>query len=208
MRTPLAIVEKVIRMHGLNTLAVYDTGERLRLFFVEGSSDEICEHLNEIARAVDGTILVKAWKRTPKQSGRRPEAESTYSWHVAANGRESAEAVGTIGAPAGLSPDLMLELATLRAKEAMKAEPEADYEPEPLDRLVDMLAGMLTKPAAPVERAEPLSSPVELGHSSALSRERMAAILSAIKRLHDSDPDTFRTYEGYLLSNYGKPRSA
>lgn len=211
MKTPVPLIEKAIIMHGLNTLAAYDQGERLRLFFAEGTPDELVEHLRDLAHQLEGTFLVKSWKRTPKQSGRRPEAESTYSWHV--QGKK--EDAPVQGIPGGIPEAVINELAELRAERLVRERLEAERQDEDededevgdpaLNRLVDMLQGLLAPkppvPAAPVQGAE-------RGHPSALTKERLVRVLAAIRNLHAADPATFDQYEAALIAQYGQRKAS
>lgn len=206
MKTPLELVEKVLDMHGLNALAVYDPSERMRLFFAEGAPDELAEHLRAVAQAVTGSMLVKAWRRTPAKQGRRKTADATYSWIVQGQG-QGAEPLQGVAAGPSMDPELMLELAQLRAEKALQGK-ESEPEPERSDlveKFLETVTGLLVpKPVTPAGPAGPGEHSVQRGHPSAMTRERMARILAAVKRLHDADPATFEQYESALLANYGK----
>lgn len=217
MKTPPGLVAKVITQHGLNTLAAWDQGERLRLFFREGTPDQLVEDLEDLVRQLDGVFLVKAWKRTPKQSGRRPDSAATYSWLV--QGTQARE--GAIQGIPGSVPDAVVnELAQLRAEALVRErmaqdaqdEDEDEDEEEATDpalaKLVDIIQGLLIpKAPAPGPAGEPVQG-AERGHPSALTKERMARILTAVRNLHTVDPATFAQYEAALLQTYGERKTA
>lgn len=214
MRTPPALIRKVIQSHGLNTLAAYDQAERLRLYYIEAGPDELIEHLDELTKNLDGTFLVKAWRSTKgEKAGRRKAVDATYSWLVAGMGRkESVDAPISGSTTDNLPAALLAELAELRADrmarerlDAMESEEEEEEEEDaPQDpmigKLVEMLTGILMKPS-------PAPAPVtgtERGHPHALHGERLDAIIHAIRNLHSQDPSTFSQYEAALISTYGK----
>lgn len=208
MRTPPALAAKVIQAHDLNTLAAYDTAERLRLFYIEAAPDELEQHLADLVNTLEGIFLVKAWKRgaNPK-GGRRPQAEAVYSWHIQGKTRDAVADAPVQGMVPSVPPALLDELATLRADKAMREkmeEMEADQDDDDDDnqqgmgQLVKLLSGLLM-PKAPEAVAG-----AERGHPSALQDERMQNILAAIRNLHAQDPQIFAQYEAALLQNYGK----
>lgn len=213
MKTPLELVEKVLDMHGLNALAVYDPSERMRLFFAEGAPDELAEHLRAVAQAVTGSMLVKAWRRTPAKQGRRKTADATYSWIVQGQGHAVEPLQGLAVQPA-MDNSLLLELAELRAKrdlEQAAQDEREDGQADMMGKLLETITGLLVPKAAPMAETDvPARGSVsgiptaERGHPSAMTNERMARILAAVKRLHEADPSAFAQYEHALLATYGK----
>ena len=125
MKTPPALAAKVIETHDLNTLAAYDQQERLRLFYVEGAPDELIQHLGDLVRDLDGTFLVKAWRRGHNpQGGRRPDAGQVYSWLL--SGRKPDQAEQPVqGAAPGIPQTMLDELAQLRAEKLMRERLDA-----------------------------------------------------------------------------------
>lgn len=211
MKTPPSLAAKVIETHQLNSLAAYDQQERLRLFFVEGSPDELVQHLADLVRDLDGTFLVKAWRKegNPK-GGRRPHSGQVYSWLLQGRKPEAAEQPVQGTAP-GVPQNLLEEIAQLRAEklmrermDAMQEEDEDEEEetagPDPMGQLVGLLTNLLL-PKAP---ADATVAGAERGHPSALQGERLERIVSAIRNLHKEDPGTFAQYETALLQTYGK----
>jgi hypothetical protein len=211
MKTPPALAAKVIQAHGLNTLAAYDVAERLRLFYIEAAPDELEGHLSDLVNTLEGTFLVKAWKRGPNpKGGRRKEAEATYSWHIQGRTRGQVEDQPVQGMAPQVPQAFLDELATLRAEKAMREKMEAmeadqedgDEEEDGQDtmgQLVNLLTGLLM-PKAPADAV----AGAERGHPSALQGQRMEQIMAAIKNLHAQDPQTFAQYEAALLQSYGK----
>ena len=211
MKTPAALAAKVIQAHSLNTLAAYDVAERLRLFYIEAGPDDLVEHLNDLVRTLEGTFLVKAWKRgaNPK-GGRRPDSEATYSWHIQGRTSQAAADQPVQGMAPQVPQALLDELATLRAERAMREKMEAmeaeqeddddDAQDDSMGQLVKVLTGLLMPKAA---GADPVAG-AERGHPSALQGQRMERILEAIRNLHAQDPQTFAQYEAALLNSYGK----
>jgi hypothetical protein len=210
MKTPPSLAAKVIETHQLNTLAAYDPQERLRLFYVEGTADELQEHLADLVRDLEGTFLVKAWKRGNPKGGRPVKAEQVYSWILV--GRKPDQVEQPVQGTA--IPSTMLdELATLRAEKLMRdrldaidQEEEDDEEdtsgPDPMGQLVGLLTNLLLPKAGPAATA-PVTG-AERGHPSSLQGERLEAIVNAIRNLHSDDPGTFAQYEQALLNSYGK----
>ncbi|MCX7901195.1 MAG: hypothetical protein N2483_02675 [Burkholderiaceae bacterium] len=210
MIVPIAMVRRVIEQHQLNTLAVWDTAERLRLFFAEGTTEEILEHLNAVHRDLSGAYLVKAYRRSAGKAGRPKAEEGTYSWVVRGAGghQEQPERIGA------LPESLAMELATLRAKAELAARDEGDEGEEEeeedeagsdvLGKLVDLLAGIL----APKPAESTVGGTVQRGHPSALTNDRMARILRAVKAAHAADPDGFASMESMLLQRYGQGNAA
>ena len=210
MKTPLPVVEDMLVEHKLNTIAVFDTAEKLRLYFKEGEPDVLAESLRSLSTKLEGAFLVKAWRRTPRQSGRRPEAQATYTW-ILQGKKDDAPVQGLSG---GIPESIVNELAQLRAEKQLRElltaeEPEEKKEEEEegadaMGHLVDML-GDLLKPKAP--QPSPTAS-AHKGHPAAMTKERMARILHAIRRCHEEDPSTFETYESALLSTYGQAKAS
>lgn len=211
MKTPLVVIEDMLVEHKLNTLAVYDTAEKLRLYFLEGAPDVLVEKLRELSRRLEGAFLVKAWKRTPRQSGRRPDSEATYTWIV--QGRKDDAPIAGVG---GVPENVVNELAQLRAEKMLRDQADAEDDGEdddegepagndPMGRLVDMLGDLLKPKGAPEARA---AANVHRGHPEAMTKERMARILAAVRNCHETDPDTFAQYEGALLSQYGQRKAS
>ena len=214
MRTPPALIRKVIQSHGLNTLAAYDQAERLRLYYIEAAPDELIEHLDDLTKSLDGTFMVKAWRSTKgEKAGRRRAVDATYSWLVAGMGRKESVDAPISGASTDTLPAaLIAELADLRADrmarerlDAMQMDDEEEEEDVPQDpmvgKLVEMLSGFLMRPAAGAPA--PVTG-TERGHPHALQGERLEAIIQAIRNLHSQDPTSFSQYESALISNYGK----
>lgn len=213
MKTPPALAAKVIQAHSLNTLAAYDVAERLRLFYIEAGPDDLVEHLNDLVRTLEGTFLVKAWKRgaNPK-GGRRPDSEATYSWHIQGRTSQAAADQPVQGMAPQVPQALLDELATLRAEKAMREKMEAmeadqedgdeeeDDQDDSMGQLVKVLTGLLAPKTA---AADPVAG-AERGHPSSLQGQRIDRILEAIRNLHAQDPQTFAQYEAALLSSYGK----
>jgi len=223
MKTPPALAAKVIQAHSLNTLAAYDVAERLRLFYIEASPDDLEGHLADLVNTLEGTFLVKAWKRGPNpKGGRRKEAEATYSWHIQGRPRGQVEDQPVQGMAPQVPQAFLDELATLRAEKAMREKMEAmeadqedgdeeeddqedgdeeeDDQDDSMSQLVKVLTGLLAPKTA---AADPVAG-AERGHPSSLQGQRIDRILEAIKNLHAQDPQTFAQYEAALLSSYGK----
>ncbi len=211
MNTPPRLVKRVIEQHALNVISAHDTRDTCKLFYREGTTDEICNDLDDLVKDLTGPFLVKAWRRVPKQSGRRPDSASTYTWTVVGLGVRNTAGNDAPAPVAGVPPDIVNELAELRAERMLRAaqdqdddqddDQEDDQDDGPLGRLVDILAkAMDAKAAAPA----PAVNGTQRGHPSALTKERMAAVLQAIRNCHEQDPATFDQYEAVLLSTYGK----
>lgn len=213
MKTPPALAAKVIQAHSLNTLAAYDVAERLRLFYIEASPDDLEGHLADLVNTLEGTFLVKAWKRGPNpKGGRRKEAEATYSWHIQGRTRGQVEDQPVQGMAPQVPQAFLDELATLRAEKAMREKMEAmeadqedgdeeeDDQDDSMGQLVKVLTGLLAPKTA---AADPVAG-AERGHPSSLHGQRIDRILEAIRNLHAQDPQTFAQYEAALLNSYGK----
>lgn len=208
MRTPPALIRKVIETHQLDTLAAYDQAGNLRIFYIEAPPDELTEHVQDLVNSLEGTFQLRAWRRAGRPSGRKSAAASPYVWNVTGKKPEPTPIQGP--APAEIPQTLIQELADLRAeklaRERLDAMEEDDEEDEDngingtsVDSLVNLLTGLLMKkPAAPITGTT--------SSGTGLGGERLEAILEAIRNLHQSDPDTFAQYEQALISTYGSKK--
>jgi len=207
MKTPVGLAQKVIEAHNLDTLAAYDTGERLRLFYMEAPAEELTGHLQDLASTLDGVFLVKAWKRrrNPK-GGRGTVADQPYAWHI--QGRKVEQVETVTGTPAAMPQHLLDELTELRVAAAVRErldalEEDDDDEPQAPDT-VGQLFTLLTVLLHPAAAAPAPVAGTERGPASALQGERLEQIVNAVRNLHRQDPETFAQYEAALLSTYGK----
>jgi hypothetical protein len=211
MKTPPALIKSIIELHQLDELSAYDQQEKCRIYYVTGSPEELCEHLDTLTRSLQGTFLVKA-RKAAKGRGNVAKSVAPYSWLCVGSATREPEPVapisGAIGSPDPLSSDLMNELIELRADRIARdriaaLEDEDDDEPEPalpMNKLAELIGQILVKSIAPAPAPAP-SSP-----SGGIGADRLAAITTAIQNLHRQDPDSFAQYESALLTHYGNAK--
>lgn len=223
MNTPVALIRKVVDQHKLTVIEAWDTAERCRLYYYEvHGSESLHDHIDDLVKMLRGPFVIKATIKVKERGGRKTAAQAEYKWTVMGEGNSTpaeAAAVPMSGVPSSITDELI----QLRVDAAVRAKLDAegddddddqdDQDDEPLGRLVTLFEAMLSKNAAPA--SPPVAAPVagaaspdpaQRGHPSALTKDRMADVLTAIRNLHASDPAQFEQYEQMLLSTYGGAR--
>ena len=211
MRTPPALIKSIIELHGLDELSAYDQQEKCRIYYITGSPEELCEHLDKLTRSLSGTFLVKA-RKAVKGRGAPAKSVAVYSWLVVGSATREPDPVapisGNIGSTESLSSDLMNELIELRAERlaqdriAALEDDEDDEEPAlPMNKLAELIGQILMKSIAPAPVASVKQTAV-----GGIAQDRLAAITGAIENLHRQDPESFAQYEAALLTHYGNAK--
>jgi len=223
MNTPVALIRKVVDQHKLTVVEAWDQAERCRLYYYEVSgSESLHDHIDDLVKMLRGPFVLKATIKVKERGGRKTAAQAEYKWTVMGEGNATAAeaaAVPMSGVPSSITDELVrlrVEAAVREQLDAQRGDDDDDDDQdddqdEPLGRLVSLFETMLSKNAAPA--APPAAAPVagapdaaQRGHPSAMTKDRMANLLSAIRNMHDADPEQLAQYEQMLLSTYGGAR--